>query len=488
MTQVRFPLFAKILLWFFLNLGFLAAVLLLVVGAQFQFGLDSLITGRAGERIRALSEALVRDLQSRPAPEWDAALERFGAAYGVTFALVRRDGAQVAGQHADWPPEVLARIAERHSRGAGRGGPAMGRGPMHAQQQESLSSPQPRFLVHTERPSRYWIGVCVPLFVPDEPWPLTLLLSSPSLLAGGLLVDYTPWLAAGFGGVLLSVLFWFPLVRDLTRAVSQITCATEDIANGRFNVRVNGQRADELGRLGQAVNRMAERLSTFVSGQKRFLGDIAHELGSPLARLQMALGVMEDHVGQAEVADAREEVEHMSKLVHELLSFSRASLERGVNLQPVNVAELVRGVIEREAVPAGVLQQAIEPGLCVRADPDLIARAVANLVRNAVRYAAAAGPVELAAARVEHKVSIRISDRGPGVPPDLLQRVFDPFFRAEPSRSRETGGAGLGLAIVKTCVEACRGSVSARNREPSGFEVEMILEPAEGPENPLKIT
>jgi two-component system, OmpR family, sensor histidine kinase CpxA len=87
--------------------------------------------------------------------------------------------------------------------------------------------------------------------------------------------------------------------------------------------------------------------------------------------------------------------------------------------------------------------------------------------------------VTISATRREIQVVVRVSDEGPGVPGELLQRVFDPFFRAETSRSRDTGGTGLGLAIVKTCVEACGGIIAARNREPRGFEVEMTLEAAQ---------
>lgn len=473
--RVRFPLLAKILLWFFLNLGLLGLVCGVLFGAQFRFGLDSLLAGRAGDRVRAVSGAIVNELQNRPRADWDAVLERFGGAYGVEFALLRRDGGQAAGNRIDLPPEVRSRLIE--GRGAGHG---MGHG-MGRFREGTSKAPELRFQLRTSDPARYWVGICVPLFDPEQPWPLTLLLISPSLRAGGLLLDFTPWLAAGFGAVLLSVLFWIPLVRSVTRSVSQMTSATESIADGRFTVRVDDRRADELGRLGQAVNRMAERLGGFVSGQKRFLGDIAHELGSPLARLEMALGVLEDRVGDAaktELEDAREEAGNLSKLVHELLSFSRAGLNQAVNIQTVNLAEVVREVVKRETGNDPTIEETIDPGLRVRADADLLSRALGNLIRNAVRYAGSSGPVAIRAERRGDQVILRVLDRGPGVAGELLQRVFDPFFRAEPSRSRDTGGMGLGLAIVKTCVEACGGSVTARNREPHGFEVEITLKVA----------
>src|SRR5439155_20847176 len=126
-----------------------------------------------------------------------------------------------------------------------------------------------------------------------------------------------------------SALLWFPLIRGITRSIGQMTQATREIAEGRFDGRVNERRRDELGALGQSVNRMAARLAGFVTGQKRFLGDTSNELCSPIARIQMALGILEqraDEKQKAYVADLREEVQHISNLVNELLSFSKASL------------------------------------------------------------------------------------------------------------------------------------------------------------------
>jgi two-component system sensor histidine kinase CpxA len=110
-----------------------------------------------------------------------------------------------------------------------------------------------------------------------------------------------------------------------------------------------------------------------------------------------------------------------------------------------------------------------------------LTRALANLVRNAVRYAGPAGPVRLHAVAGPEEVRVVVADRGPGVPASELEKIFDPFYRGEPSRSRETGGIGLGLAIVKSCVEACGGAVGAANAQPTGLEVTLRLKPAPAP-------
>ena len=166
----------------------------------------------------------------------------------------------------------------------------------------------------------------------------------------------------------------------------------------------------------------------------------------------------------------------MPKQHNELLSFSKAALKQSeIKLVPVNVSALISQVLDREMANSAQINTDISPNLKVLAEPDLLSRALANLVRNAIRYGGADGQITIAAKAEGEKVLLSVADTGSGVPEEYLQQIFDPFFRVESSRSRETGGIGLGLAIVKTCVEACRGTVSAHNRQPSGLQVDISL-------------
>ena len=395
--KLRFPLLPKILAWFFLNLVVLGAAFFFVLKVQFRFGLDSLLAGRVGDRIQAVSDVMTGELKAKPLSGWDGILKNFGKAYKVQFLLFRQDGTQVAGESVTLPSSVVAKVTERHGMGEGLGrGPPQGRGPRYGREGPA-GEPQARFILRTAAPAHYWVGVCLPLTEPgaSRPWPVTLLLVSDSLSAGGLFFDPTPWVIVGFGTLIFSVLFWIPLVRGVTRSLAQMTRAAEQISEGRFEARVDERRGDELGRLGQAINRMAARLAGFVTGQKRFLGDIAHELCSPIARIQVALGILEqraDDKQRAYVNDLREEVEQMSRLVNELLSFSKAGLTpQEVKLEPVNLAATARRVVELEAAQNSQVQIQIPDGLSVLAQPELLFRALANLVRNAVRYAGQAG-------------------------------------------------------------------------------------------------
>jgi two-component system, OmpR family, sensor histidine kinase CpxA len=268
-------------------------------------------------------------------------------------------------------------------------------------------------------------------------------------------------------------------IRGLTRSIRQLTEATRHIAEGQFEIPLSIRRRDELGQLGESIHRMAERLSELVHGQKRFLGDVAHELCTPISRMQFALGILEQRAEprqQAYVTDLQEELEHVSGLVDELLSFSKAQLtSQAAQLEPVNLAETVRKVLQREASDLASIEVLIDERIEVWARPDYLFRSVANLVRNAIRYAGDAGPITISAKRDGGNVWITVADRGPGLPDKELENVFKPFYRPEFARQRETGGVGLGLAIVRSCVEACGGAVNCRNRSPRGLEVEIRL-------------
>jgi two-component system, OmpR family, sensor histidine kinase CpxA len=506
--KTRFPLYWKILLWFFLNVAFLCAAFLIVARIQFRFGWDSLISGPAGEQLQNVDRMIAMELENRPRADWNDILKEFGDGHGVKVYLFHNDAGQLeqlAGDSVELPTDVRVRAMGRPGMNMPMRGPGMEPPPPEPDANAPDMPPPPRengppmqrggpprFMTHEA--GRYW--VVLPLMAgfmghghdhpmpPNIPLPASLVISSATLSAGGLFFNPTPWILAGLGVIVVSTLFWFPLVRGITRSLSRMTSATEKIAEGRFEVRTQVHRADELGALSGAIDRMAGRLSGLVTGQKRFLGDIAHELCSPIARIQVALGILEqnaDENQQARLDDLREEVEEMSNLVNELLSFSRASLGKtNLNLQPVPVRATVEKAAARECGPDTGAKVVINipDELRAVAEPDLLLRAVANVLRNAVRYAASAGPIQVSAARENDTVVLQIEDCGPGIPESALPHVFDPFYRVDTSRTRDTGGAGLGLSIVKTCVESCGGTVGCENRQPSGLRVILRL-PAE---------
>lgn len=531
--KVSSPLSLKVSLWLILNLLLLAALGIGFFIVQGGLGLSALVAGPSGERAQALFNVIAGEAAAASGAARDAVLKRFGSAYGADFLLFGPGAVRLAGGTGEIPPEVRERLELRGppwlfpGRGLGAGGVGPGReGPRDADREaerarrrekmertfregtEKAGREPPsgekarpglepgrrgepafagppaegrpgRFVARVSAPPGYWIGMRVP-FAPAEragrPGPALLVARVGSLWGLFHLIGLQTWLLAGGGVLALSVLFWLPLVRSITRSIGQLTAATEQIAEGRFETRVDTRRRDELGRLGESVNRMAARLSDHMTGQKRFLGDVAHELCSPLARLQLATGILGEQAPaslQRTVADVREEVQHMSTLVNELLAFTKAGLQpRDVPLTRVELGEVVRAAVLRENAAERVTAD-VPAGLGVQANAELLDRALGNLLRNALRYGGDAGPVVLTAKREGDRIILTIEDAGPGVPAGDLDRLGEPFFRPEPARTRESGGVGLGLAIVRTCVAACHGEVRFANRAPHGLRVEL---------------
>jgi two-component system sensor histidine kinase CpxA len=306
-----------------------------------------------------------------------------------------------------------------------------------------------------------------------------LVLMSDSLIGSQFFFDPKPWLALTFALTLVFVIVWLPWIRGLTNSIAQMTKATSRIAEGQFDTELRINRRDEVGHLASSINRMSTQLSRFVKGQKRFLADIAHELCAPTARMQLGLGILEQRTNESTrecVADIMDDVRHMSELINELLSFSRAGMQPAdTEMTRVEVADTVRRVLEREGTPDARIEASVTADVTVLANPDYLFRALSNLVRNAIRYAGHAGPISVSARKDGRETVITVADHGPGVPEGALEEVFAPFFRLEQSRGRDSGGTGLGLAIVKACIEACKGTVRAHNRRPSGLEVEIRL-------------
>jgi two-component system sensor histidine kinase CpxA len=468
-------LFSKILLWFFMNLALVAVVLVMFFAFGSQIDLHAIFGHQASDRLRTAGRLISHELNQVPTANWSDVLARHAEIYQVDFALLLKNGSQSLSKDMDIPEAVMKMVM-----GAFRIRPPKDKF-LQPRKLRDKHGKKHRFMMRTKNPTRYWAGVRIPVsLTPSRPPVRAVLLAvSDSITGNGFFFDPLPWIIVAAAVMLISVFLWLPLVRNITGPLARMTRAAEEIARGRFDVRINEPRADEIGRLANAINHMTSRLCGFVKGQKRFLGDVAHELGSPIARIQIGLGILEHRVdanNRKQVADVMEDVTHMSNLVNELLSFSRAEMDTAkVMLKTVEVLPVLERVVQRESTPETEIITKIDSKIRVMADPELLARALANIIRNAVKYAGDAGPIHVSAKKQGNKIEIQVKDSGPGVPHDLLEQLFEPFFRPEPSRDRCSGGVGLGLAIVKTCVETCKGTVSARNRKPKGFAVTITL-------------
>jgi len=293
------------------------------------------------------------------------------------------------------------------------------------------------------------------------------------------LTPFIPLAAA----VLASLLFAALLAWYFSRPIRSLRQAFEAASNGdlapRFaHARIGG---DELSDLGRDFDRMTARLRSLMDGQTRLLHDVSHELRSPLARLQAAIGLA--HQKPERMAASLERIEResirMDKLVGELLTLSR--LEAGAlatDRQEIDVAELICQIVadaqfEAAAHGRSVVQQG-EAEVTLLGEADLLARAIENVVRNAIKHSPDGGMVLVEVRTVGARLYVRVLDRGPGVAPADLATIFQPFFRSS-STEKDVEGHGLGLAIARQVVVQHGGTIAATNRDDGGLCVEIVL-------------
>jgi len=517
--KIRAAIGTKILGLFLVNLIVLGFALWFLVGEDFQlhplpaFGEPAFLK---------LSQQVLAKVDVTPSGDWDEILTDAVPDHGVTLYLYNVDGELLAGPSKPLPPEVHQRLLQGRGRplrdvprsstappGARPEPPPGPRSPLDFVDPLGLPPPPPPQVpglgpeggppdtdpvvepivegrmetILAPKAPRYWAMVRHQM--PERRFAgatnrVALLAQSESFTGHGLFFDLTPYGVGVAGLLLVSVVMWLPFVHSATRSLRKMQQTASRLALGDFTARADDRRGDELGALGRSVNHMADQIGTLVHGQKRILGDIAHELSSPIARMQVMVGILESRIDDAQaggyIHELEQELEHMGRLVRELLSLAKASLNRGVELRPIGLRNQIEQVMNRENAGGASVTLDIPHDLVVVSEPELLSRALANVLRNAIRYAGAAGPIRIEAALSpdqEDFVDIRVLDSGPGVPEEALPKLFDAFYRPDTARSRETGGTGLGLAIVKSCVECVGGRVLARNRPEGGLEVMM---------------
>jgi two-component system sensor histidine kinase CpxA len=288
-----------------------------------------------------------------------------------------------------------------------------------------------------------------------------------------LLPEHTFVMAAG---VLLC--YWLALY--LTSPVRKLEKAVERFGRGDLSARVGSNRGDELGQLARTFDRMAGRIETLLTAEHRLLLDISHELRSPLARLGVAVELARsgDDPNPA-LNRIQKESDRLNALVSQLLQVTRAEGDPGsLGRAPLRLDEMVQQLVEDSSIEAAAhgcqLKYEKREPVTVAGDPELLRRAVENVIRNAIGHAPRDTAVEVSLARNNGKAVMGVRDRGSGVPEEALPRLFDAFYRVEGDRDRASGGIGLGLSIARRAIELHRGSIRARNARP-GLEVEMEL-------------
>ncbi len=285
-------------------------------------------------------------------------------------------------------------------------------------------------------------------------------------------------------GTLASLLFAALLAWYFSRPIRALRDAFEAASSGdlapRFGPAGRG-RGDELADLGHDFDRMSGQLRALMDNQRRLLHDVSHELRSPLARLQAAIGLA--HQQPDKVATSLERIEResarMDKLVGELLTLSRLETSTALPAaEEIAIMELIEEIAadaKFEAASQG--RQVVVSGAStarVMGTPDLLWRAIENVVRNAIKHSPPDAAAEIVVASAPGAVLVHVCDRGPGVDPLALETIFEPFFRSNPI-ANNLDGHGLGLAIAQRVVAAHGGTIVAANRDGGGLRVTVSL-------------
>lgn len=292
-------------------------------------------------------------------------------------------------------------------------------------------------------------------------------------------------LGAVAGLIFSSVLAWY-----LTRPINRLRRGFERFAQGELKVRLQpemGRRRDEIADLARDFDAMASRIQQLMAARDQLLHDVSHELRSPLARLHMAVGLARQDPRKMDVSLGRIEMEarRLDEMVGELLTLSRVesgapSLDGYFDLHGLLRSIIADARYEGQAATVAVStnideNEEAEPGPTIKGSPDLMRRALENIVRNALRFSPAGKAVEVRVSgnAVTGQQVVRVADDGPGVPEEALATMFDPFVRV--AGAVPGPGFGLGLAIARRTVEAHGGSVVAANRPQGGLEVTVTL-------------
>lgn len=292
--------------------------------------------------------------------------------------------------------------------------------------------------------------------------------------------------AATIIAVIASAVVSLAVAARIARPISALAEAARRIAGGHYAERVPADEPGEIGELAASFNEMAGSLEATERRRLELVGDVAHELRTPLATLDGYLEGLED--GVIEPAGEtwtvmRRETGRLTRLVDDLSELWRAEARQlPLTIGVVDAAAVARTVAAefapQAATRAVTLTVDVPDGLLIRADRDRLAQVVANYISNAIRYSADGSSVVVGGRRVDGEVVLAVRDQGPGLTPEQLDHVFERFYRIDPSRSRALGGSGIGLAIAHALADAMGGRAWAESSGPGRGSTFLVGLPA----------
>jgi signal transduction histidine kinase len=270
--------------------------------------------------------------------------------------------------------------------------------------------------------------------------------------------------------------FWF--ARRLARPLDQLASAAREFGEGNTSARAKLARDDELGNVGRAFDEMADRTAAVIGAQRQLMADVSHELRTPLARIRVALELAAEDPNAAKdvLADVGVDLDEIDQLIADILTTARLDGDHAsVNRRPTRLDEIVQQATQRFTTrhPNRTLETRATDDREIQCDPLLLRRALDNLLDNAAKYSDAGAPVSFLVAPNGSHVAFEIVDRGVGMSAKELQQAFTPFWRADGSRTRKTGGVGLGLALARRIARAHGGDVTLESSPGKGTKARL---------------
>jgi two-component system sensor histidine kinase BaeS len=288
---------------------------------------------------------------------------------------------------------------------------------------------------------------------------------------------------SAIAGLLFAAIISLILTMNITGPIRKLGRGTRGLISGEFKTRVSIQNRDELGKLSRDFNILAKTLDKNSESQKQWLADISHELRTPIAILKSELEAIDDGIREFDketLQSLTHEVKRINNLVNDLYELTLADLgAMKYQMREMDISSCLKAVIEtyRDRFKSSEidLSESISEASIFLGDSYRLEQLFTNLIENTLRYTDSPGKLIIDLTEDNENIQITFSDSAPGVATDVIEKIFDRFFREELSRSREKGGAGLGLAICHEIVEAHSGEIKAEPSDLGGLSIQILL-------------
>ena len=277
------------------------------------------------------------------------------------------------------------------------------------------------------------------------------------------------------------------IARSIAKPVRLLHQASLQMAQGNLAVRVAkdvGKRSDELGQLAQAFDQMADKVSDLLNTQQQLFRDISHEIRTPLTRQKLAIELARSSdTPEPYLSKIEQQNQNIEELINQLLTFMQVNKATQLKAEPVSLSALLTACIEAAELELKAkeisLQSNWQSDAVINGDALLLTRTFENLLMNAIKYSPVHSTIAINILETQEEIRIELSDEGPGIPETELDAIIKPFYRADQSRNRSTGGFGLGLAISSQIILQHDGRLSISNRKEKGLSVEIVFAKAQ---------